>query len=90
MISVEVIPAEDVRRGDRIWAAEDGDWLLVDRIDNDGHEVVLYRFDHSEATFRKGARVLRQEGQAEEEPAGPPEPGLHECKCELRPGWCNC
>jgi hypothetical protein len=61
--TVEGIRAGDVRRGDRIWAPEDGNWLLVDRIDNDGFEVVLYRTDHSEATFDLDGNVLRQVGR---------------------------
>lgn len=59
-MTTETIKATAVRRGDRIWAPDDGDWLRVDRISNDEVEVTFYRLDHSEATFRPNSNVLRQ------------------------------
>lgn len=60
--SVETIKAREIRRGDRVWAPNDGDWLLVDRFEQMSHygEVVVYRIDHSEASFDLDGNVLRQ------------------------------
>jgi hypothetical protein len=56
--NVQEMKAEDVRRGDRVWAPNDHDWLLVDRISNDGGDVTFFRRDYSEADFRVGCTVL--------------------------------
>lgn len=58
MTSPVQIKASDVQRGDRVWAQDDRAWLLVDRIADDGYEIVFYRSDHSEATFEADADVL--------------------------------
>jgi hypothetical protein len=60
--SVEEIRAEKIRRGDRIWAPADNDWLVVARIVNPDRygDVAFYRDDHSEATFAPDDLVLRK------------------------------
>jgi hypothetical protein len=48
---------------------------------------------HDECTREAVEAVVawaRGPGRAGAVLAGSPEPGLHECKCQLRPGWCNC
>lgn len=60
--AVEEVAATQIRRGDRIWAPADNDWLVVDRITNPDRfgDVVFYRNDHSEATFAPDDLVLRK------------------------------
>lgn len=59
---VEEVPAAEIRRGDHVWAPDDGDWLLVDRMDpaSPFGYLTFYRHDHSEAEFRFNQRVLRR------------------------------
>jgi hypothetical protein len=58
--TTEVIATGDVRRGDLIWAPDDGDWLRVDRMETDAFgDLTVYRVDHSEATFGRRDHILR-------------------------------
>lgn len=62
--SVEQVRADAVKRGDVIWAPDDGDWLKVVRIGKGRWgELTFYRRDHSEAQFDADHQVLRQAGQ---------------------------
>jgi hypothetical protein len=63
-LRVREIKAAEVRRGDVIWAPDDGDWLKVATIKPglDAYTLVFYRVDGSEAEFAPGRAVLKQEG----------------------------
>ena len=57
--TVRVVNTHDVKVGDRIWAPDDGDWLRVYDIKDNGYgDVTFLRRDRSMADFRTGQRVI--------------------------------
>lgn len=63
-ILAELVSADEIKRGDTIWAPNDGDWLLVDTYIRLDREAEFRRKDGSIATFDRDKQLLRRVGES--------------------------
>jgi|HubBroStandDraft_5_1064220.scaffolds.fasta_scaffold15491_11 hypothetical protein len=68
LVSCEGVRADQIKRGDTIWAPDDGDWLLVNRVVPSEYDdgLIFFRRDYSEAFFPRQRSVLRRATSATE------------------------
>lgn len=59
-VTVEAVSEKEIVRGDTIWASNDGDWLLVDRIRRTAYLGRFARNDGSLTELARPAIVLRR------------------------------